>query len=133
MVKRGYQKGKLLPLLMPKIENLNNTNDANNVHCVYIVDMIAHLRTCFTNLPSTYEELIIRFLRSIPQGHRQVHIIADTYRDGSIKSGEREKCGSAAKVIIVLVKSKLPRDMNQFLLNNENKTVYPIDFYLCKN
>ena len=45
-------------------------------------------------------------------------IIADTYRDGSIKSGEREKRESAAKVIIALVKSKLPRDMNQFMLNN---------------
>ena len=60
--KRGYQKGKLLPLLMPNIGNLNNTNGPNKVHCVYIMDMIARLRKCFTNLPSTYEELIIRFL-----------------------------------------------------------------------
>ena len=40
-VKRGYQKSKFLPLLMPNIENLNNTNGPNKVHCVYIVDMIA--------------------------------------------------------------------------------------------
>ena len=38
-----------------------------------------------------------------------------------IKSAEREKRGSAAKVIIASVKSKLPRDMNQFMLNNEDK------------
>ena len=61
-VKREYQKSKLLPLLMPNIKNLNNINGPNKVHCVYIVDMIGELRTCFTNLPSTYEELIIRFL-----------------------------------------------------------------------
>ena len=60
--KREYQKGKLLPLLMPNIGNLNNTNGPNKVHCVYIMDMIAQLRKCFTNLSSTYEELIIRFL-----------------------------------------------------------------------
>ena len=123
-VKRGYQKSNLLPLLMPNFENLNNTNGPNKVHCVYIMDMIAQLRTCFTNLPSTYEELIIRFLQPIRQGYRQVHIIADTYRDGSIKSGEREKRGSAAKVIIASVKSKLPRDMKQFMLNYENKTQF---------
>ena len=120
-VKRGYQKSKLLPLLMPNIENLNKTNGPNKVHCVYMVDMIAQLRTCFTNLPNTHEVLIIRFLRIIPQRYRQVHIIADTYRDSSIKSGEREKRGSAA-LIIASVKSKLPRDMNKFMLNKENKT-----------
>ena len=38
-----------------------------------------------------------------------------------IKSAEREKRGSAAKVIIASVKSKLPRNMNQFMLNNEDK------------
>ena len=65
--------------------------------------------------------LIIRFLRFIPQAYRQVHIIADIYRDSSIKSGEREKRGSAA-VIIASVKNKLPRDMNKFMLNKENKT-----------
>ena len=51
-------------------------------------------------------------------------IIADTYRDGSIKSGEREKSGSASKVVIASVKSKLPRDMNQFMLDNKNKTLF---------
>ena len=118
---------------MPNIENLKNTIGPNKVHCVCIVEMIAQLRTCFTDLPSSYEELVIRFIRSIPQGYRRVHIIADTYRDANIESGEREKRGSAAKVIIASVKSKLPRDMNQFMLTNENKTVYPINFYLCKN
>ena len=118
---------------MPNIENLNNTIGPNKVHCVYIVEMIAQLRTCFADLTSSYEALVIRFIRSIPQGYRRVHIIADTYRDANIESGEREKRGSAAKVIIASVKSKLPRDMNQFMLTNENKTVYPINFYLCKN
>ena len=53
-----------------------------------------------------------------------MYIITDTYRDGSIKSGGREKSGSASKVIIASVKSKLPRDMNQFMLDNKNKTQF---------
>ena len=53
-----------------------------------------------------------------------MHIIAYTYRDGRVKSGERQKRGSAAKVIIASVKSKLPRNTNQFMLNNENKTQF---------
>ena len=84
LLKGGYQKSKLLPLLMPNIQNLNNANGPNKVHCVDIVDMIAQLRKCFNNLPNTYDKLIMRFLRSIPQGYRQVHIIADNYRNGSL-------------------------------------------------
>ena len=41
VVKRGYQKSKLLPLLMPNIENLNSKNGRNKFHTVYIVNMIA--------------------------------------------------------------------------------------------
>ena len=75
---------------MPNIENLKNTIGPNKVHCDYIVEMIAQLRTCFTDLPSSYEQLVIRFIPSIPQGYRRVHIIADTYRDANIESGERQ-------------------------------------------
>ena len=53
-----------------------------------------------------------------------MYIIADTYRDGSIKSGEREKSGSTAKVIIASVKSKFPRDMSQFMLDKKNITQF---------
>ena len=53
-----------------------------------------------------------------------MHIIGNICRDGSIKSGEREKRRFAAKVIIASMESKLHRDMNQFMLKNENKTQF---------
>ena len=52
----------------------------------------------------------------------RVDIVADTYREKSIKSGEITKRGSSSKVIIGSCKSKVPRDFANFLKNGENKT-----------
>ena len=77
---------------------------------------------CLCNVPDTFEELILRFLRSNPKGYRRTDIVADTYRSGSIKSAERQKRGTSSKVLIGSVRSKMPRDVNKFMLNNENKS-----------
>ena len=75
-----------------------------------------------TQIPSTYEELTFRLLRSLPSGYQRIHIIADTYRSNSIKDPERLKRGCADKVIIHSAKSKIPRNFNDFLQNGENKS-----------
>ena len=48
-------------------------------------------------------------------------IVADTYRNVSIKAGERESRGRKDKVIIKSTKSKLPKDFQAFPRNGENK------------
>ena len=48
--------------------------------------------------------------------------VADTYRENSIKGGERSTCGSSQKVIIASCKSRLPRDFFVFMKNGENKS-----------
>ena len=83
--------------------------------------MIAQLRICLCNIPDTFEELIIRFISSVPKGYRRIDIVADTYRRGSIESAEREKRGKSTKVILGSVKSKVLRDANKFMMNDENK------------
>ena len=73
-------------------------------------------------IPATYEELVWKLLKTYPKGYGRIDIVSDTYRTISIKSGEREKRGSGKKIIEKSVKSKIPRDFDNFLLNAENKS-----------
>ena len=54
--------------------------------------MIAQLCLCITGATGTFEEMIKRFLNSLP-GYKRVDIVCDTYRNNSIKAGERKKRG----------------------------------------
>ena len=58
----------------------------------------------------------------LPKKFDRVDIVADTYREKSIKCGEITKRGSSSKVIIGSCKSKVPRDFASFMKNGENKT-----------
>ena len=49
-------------------------------------------------------------------------IVADTYRDDSIKSAERNKRGKSSKITTNSEKSKIPRDFSNFMLNGANKS-----------
>ena len=51
----------------------------------------------------------MKFLKTIPKKYNRVDIVADCYRDVSIKSAEREKRGNSSKVY------------SNFLSNSENK------------
>ena len=46
----------------------------------------------------------------------------DSYIENSIKEAERTRRGTAQKIIVQLMKSKVPRNFNAFLCNSENKT-----------
>ena len=72
-------------------------------------------------IPENYEELAWKLLSSFPKGFQKEDIVADTYRNVSIKSEERESCGLIDKVIIKSTKSKVPKDFQAFLRNGENK------------
>ena len=87
-----------------------------------IIDMIAHYRVISTNLPQTFEEWILRFLQTIQKGYKRIDIVAGTYMDFSIKSGERLKRGSTVKLLIKSVQCKIPRNVNKFFSNNDNKS-----------
>ena len=75
-----------------------------------------------TELPQTYYEFTWKFLGSLPKGYKRVDLVADTYREISIKNGERQKRGTSAHLIIHSSQSKLPREFKNFLKNGENKT-----------
>ena len=120
--RRETQKSKLLEVIAPGIPPLVNGIDIDREQTVFIIDMIAQIRVCATNIPDTFKEFILKFIQSIPKGYQRVDIVADTYRDASIKNQERTKRGTSTKVLIGSVRSKMPRDINRFMMNNENKT-----------
>ena len=76
--------------------------------------MMAQLRICLTPLSNTFEQQIKRF-STFPRGYQRLDWI-------TIKSSEQKKRGHSIRIIIRSIKSKLPRDMNKFMLNDENKT-----------
>ena len=119
--KRSSNKSKLLEVLGIKQMQPNLANDQRKV-ATLIIDMIAQYRVISTNLPVTFEEWITKFLKSIPKGFERIDIVADCYREYSIKSAERSKRGTSAKILINSVKCKVPRDSNKFFSNNENKS-----------
>jgi len=123
--RRTTSKSKLTPLLINGV-TLKDPKSDNSVKSVkenttFIVDLMAAIRT-MTNLPGTYEEFVWNFVSTIPKGFKRVDIVADTYRENSIKGGERNTRGSTQKVLIASPKSSLPRDFSAFMRNGENKT-----------
>ena len=75
-----------------------------------------------TRTPATYEELALQLFMAIPPGYKRIDIVADTYRDESIKDPERSKRGCSEALIVLSGKSKIPQNFTKFLQNGENKT-----------
>ena len=119
--RRETSKSKLLDVIAPDIKEFEGV-DIVREQTVFIIDMIAQIRVCTTNCPDTYEEFITKLLQSFPKGYQRVDIIADTYRATSIKNQERNRRGQGTKIIIGSSHSKMPRDINKFIMNGENKT-----------
>ena len=62
-------------------------------------------------------------------------VIADSYRDASVKNAERNKKVKTSKINVKSVKSIIPLDFNSFLCNGENKKqliVIVFDYILQK-
>ena len=119
--KRESQKSKLLEAILPNIKEYQGI-DLDRDNSAFVVDLIAQIRLCTTNCSGTFKDLIEKILLSIPKGFKRVDIIADTYREVSIKNQERAHRGQGGKIIIGSISSKLPRDMKKFMGNGENKT-----------
>ena len=118
---RKTSKRKLVECIIPN-NNMQNEEIIDKHMSAYVLDMMAQIRSCINNVPETFEQFIEIFLSSIPKNFRRVDLVADTYRDISIKSEERENRNSSSKIIIGSIKSKIPKDVEKFLSNNENKT-----------
>ena len=120
----------LLEILLGNSINSTTEKEAQTL----VIDIIAQFCSITTNLPHTFEDLIIYFLKSVPKGYQHIDIVADRYRDYNIKSAEREKQGSSIRIRISSVKSRIPRDALKFFSNGENKTqLFALTFSYLKN
>ena len=116
--KRCTAKSKLLDVILPKSIPESGNRTCNTL----IVDLIAQYRTTPKGKSKTFEDLIVSLLSSLPKGHDRVDLVADCYRDFSIKAGEREKRGQSQKILIKSSSTLIPRDTKSFFSNGENKT-----------
>ena len=87
----------------------------------YLIDLMALIRTQ-TRTPARYEELTLHLFMAIPLGYKRTDIVADTYKDASIKDPERSERGCSEVIIVRSGKSKIPQNFTKFLQNGENKT-----------
>ena len=119
--RRTTQKSKLVEVLHSYTDDSEDQVDFTDAD-VFIVDFIAQVRVLTKEVPDTYEHLALKILHSIPKGYTRVHIVADTYREISIKTAERQKRGTSSKISIKSEKSKIPRDFSAFMMNGANKS-----------
>ena len=87
----------------------------------FVADLMAGIQE-LTGISGTYEDLTWKYLSTLPVGYARVDILADTYRDTSIKAVERSKRGCSDPIKISSIKSQIPREFNIILRNGKNKT-----------
>ena len=56
-----------------------------------VVDALAQFTTLSRGLPKYVEEIIIRFLESMPKSYSHVNLVADCYRDFNLKQVKEKK------------------------------------------
>ena len=103
--KRETRKSKLLQEILPDIPERTGEINISKEQCVYVVDMIAQLRMCLSMIPDTSEQLILKFVQSLPKGYHRIDIVTDTYRNISIKSAERKKGVHHHRFLLVQLKA----------------------------
>ena len=86
-----------------------------------IVDFMGLVRT-ITHVPDTFEDLAMKIISFLPIGFKRIDLVADSYRQNSIKDAERANRGQSSRIILKSALSKIPREFSKFLSNGENKT-----------
>ena len=107
-------------VINPK-ENSNSTQTPSENVSDFIIDFITFVRT-LTIIPKTFKNLIWKIIKMLPVKYTTLHIVADSYREVSIKFVEWEKRESTPKVYENSVSSNVPREFQEFLKNGDNKS-----------
>ena len=123
--RRETSKSKLTYVLIEGVTLKDSKADESvkkiKENTTFAIDLTATICT-MTNLSNIYKEFVWNFLSTLPRVFKRLDIVADTYRENSIKGGERSTRGSSQKFIIASCKSRLPRDFSVFMKNGKNKT-----------
>ena len=117
--RRETSKNKLMDVINPK-GNENSTQTPSESVSDFAIDLIALVRT-LTVIPKTFEILTWKIIKMLPGGCTTLHVVADSYREVSIKSAERNKRRSTSKVYVKSVSSNVQRELQEFSKNGDNK------------
>ena len=123
-IRRKSNKSKLVETIFAQHKITREDPKQNNIpkpDSTYIVDLMAAIRS-FSPIPETYEDLFNNLLATFPKKYKRVDIVADTYKQVSIKDGERDKRGSSDMIMVKSSKTRIASNFNNFLKNGENKT-----------
>ena len=108
-------------VLLHKLEN--NIHQSQNTEVskddVYILDGNVLLHS-LVSIPETYGQLARKIFNCLPPVS-VLHFVTDTYKEMSIKSTERLRRGTSDPILIKGPSSKIPRNFQMFLTNDENK------------
>ena len=86
----------------------------------YFLDLAAAIRSLVGNI-NTIRDMAMEILKTIPQQYSKIFIACDTYKDDSIKKGERVARGSSERYLLNSRDMKVPWDMLTFFNNGESK------------
>ena len=119
---RKTDKSKLYEAAMSDLEivNVDALPTAEKLYTYYL-DLAAVIRSLTGSTSTTIRDLAARILATVPSRYTTVVIVCDTYREGSIKAGERSKRGESDRYVLTSPEMKVPYDFNSFLRNGENK------------
>ena len=119
--RRKTQKAKLKEVIYNKSKIMTKEEFLNIPKDVVVIDMVAMLNT-IVNVPKTYNELALQFVKKLPKNYGRIDIVADSYKENSLKREEQEKRGQSEKVQISSLQSKIVSDFHyRILRNSDNK------------
>ena len=86
----------------------------------YLIDLAAAIRS-LVGTGSTIREMASGIIATVPSQYTTIFIVCDTYKDNSIKGGERQARGVSERYVLTSPDLKVPYDFTSFLRNGENK------------
>ena len=120
---RKTVKSKLYDAAMSEllIINENTLQNISNLQTYYL-DPAAAIRT-LTGTIGTIREVAWKILYMVLKQFKNIYLVCDTYKEGSIKTGERRARGTGRKYILKSQDMNVPSDFCSFLKNEDNKTM----------
>ena len=120
---RRTAKSKLYGAVMCDLHIINEStlHEIPNLETYYL-DLVAVIRT-LTRTSGTIRDLAWKILQMVSKQFKNIYLVCDAYKDGSIKAGERRAKGTGKKYILKSSDMKVPSDFCSFLKNGDNKTM----------
>ena len=113
-------KNELMHVINSK-RNVNFAQAPSEKVSNFVINFIALLQI-LTVIPKIFENLIWKTIKMLPARFITLHVVADSYREVSIKSVEKKKRGITPKIYVKWVSSNVPRELQQFFQNSDNKS-----------